>query len=83
MAYFSRSIPDSDPEGTGDGANHGTADDDTEDGKHSHVAVDAAFDNAETGVVEGGVSDVDSEPEGCAPGEAGLDASPDYKIGTP
>lgn len=81
-AYFSRSVPDSDPEGTADGAKHGTGCD-ADGGRHSHVAADGAIDNTVTGVFGGRDFEFDSEPEGCAPGEAGFDASPDYKIGTP
>ena len=77
---FSSSIPDSNPDGIlvsvdgsdGNGANHRT--------------VTLTYDNTESATDQDSYSDkegIDNEPVGCAPGEAGLDASPDYKIDTP
>lgn len=46
-------------------------------------AVDGAADEV-TGLKNGSDLDgTDHEPEGCAPGEVGFDASPDYKLDTP
>ena len=77
---FSRTVPDSDPEGTAVAINY-----DSEDGTND-APVYSVFDSTRAASVQAGDSDrkcTDSEPVGYAPGETAFDVSPDYKISTP
>jgi len=78
-ACFSRSIPDSNPEGI-----LVSVDNDGNDANHRTVTL--TYENTESATDQDSYSDkegIENEPLGCAPGEAGLDASPDYRIDTP